>query len=693
MTNKYLLEIGTEEIPSRFINNALNQLEENSKKLLTDERISFGDIDVYATPRRLTLIINDIAKTQNDLEELVKGPSKKIAFDNEGKTSRALQGFMKGQGVTLDDIITKEFKGEEYVYANKVQKGRDSKDVIKEKFPSLIKSISFPKPMVWGGKKLKFARPIRWIVSLLNNEIINFNLEGIIASNVTRGHRFLGKDSIEIYSVDEYIEKLRNNFVIVNHNERKELITKGCEKLAKERGGKILKDKELLDELTHIVEYPTSFMGNIKKNYLELPKEVIITPMKEHQKYLPVIDDKGRLMPFFIGVRNGDHANLDIVAKGNEKVLDARLEDAKFFYNEDTKKPLYDYVGSLKNIVFQKKLGTIYDKTVRIRKLSSEIAKYLEVGDETEKNIDRAAYLAKADLSTKIVYEFTELQGIMGREYAAISGENEIVSLAIYEHYLPRFADDELPNTTAGAILSITDKLDTIAGCFAIGIQPTGSQDPYGLRRQSIGITNIFIDKNLHISMDKMIGLALKTYEEQDGLEFDYDIVKKEILQFFNGRFRSIIIDMGIRYDVVDAVLSIDNDDITDVLIRAKELNKWIDRDELSDIIAAFNRVQNLSQKTDKYTVKKHLLQEKEELNLYHIFNEIEEKIDSLLASKQYDKALDQLINLREPIDEFFDNVMVMVKDEDIKENRLSLIKKISNKMMEICDLSKIVSK
>lgn len=693
MANKYLLELGTEEIPSRFIGSALAQLENNAKKILKEERIDFSSIVTYATPRRLTLIIDDLAERQNDLEELVKGPSKKIAFDNEGNPSRALQGFAKGQGVSLDNIVIKEFKGEEYVYANRLEKGRDTKEVLKDKLAALIKSISFPKGMVWGGKNLKFARPIRWIVSVLNDEIIEFDLEGIVSSNITRGHRFLGKDNIEIGNVDEYTKKLRDNFVIVDHHERKELIIRGCENLAKERGGRLLKDEELLDELTHIVEYPTPFVGNIKENYLELPKEVIITPMKEHQRYLPVIDDKGKLMPFFIAVRNGDDAHLEIVAKGNEKVLDARLEDAKFFYNEDTKKPLADYVDNLKNIVFQKKLGTIYDKTVRIKELSGKISRYLEVGDETEKNVERAAYLAKADLSTKMVYEFTELQGVMGREYATISDENEIVSLAIYEHYLPRFADDELPTTTAGAILSIADKLDTIAGCFAIGIQPTGSQDPYGLRRQSIGIINIFIDKNLHISMDEMIDLALTTYDEHTGLEFDHNAAKNEVHEFFNGRFKNMLIDMGIRYDVVDSVLSIANDDITDLLIRAEEINKWINRDELNDILTAFNRVQNLSEKTDKATVNKDLFEEQEELKLYQVFNEIEEKVDSLLDSKEYDKALDQLISLREPIDEFFDNVMVMVENEEVKENRLSLIKKISNKMMEICDLSKIVNK
>ncbi|MTI49421.1 glycine--tRNA ligase subunit beta [Sporosalibacterium faouarense] len=703
--NKYLLEIGTEEIPSRLINIALDQLENNTRKLLKEERIGFGSVKTFATPRRLTLIIEELSDKQDDLEELVKGPSKKIAYDSEGNPSRALQGFAKGQGVSLEDIIIQEFKGEEYVYANKLELGKNTREVLENKLADLIKRINFPKSMVWGGKNLKFARPIRWIVSLLNDSIIDFDLEGIKACNITRGHRFLGSNEIEINHVDEYTEKLLENYVIVDQEERKQRIKRGCDILAKERGGKLLEDSDLLDELTNIVEYPTPFIGNIKEHYLELPKEVITTPMKEHQRYYPVVDDKNRLLPYFIAVRNGNKEHIDIVAKGNEKVLDARLEDAKFFYNEDIKKPLEDYVDMLRDIVFQKELGTVYDKTRRIGMLASEISDILEVGEETKENVERATYLAKADLVTKMVYEFTELQGVMGKEYAEKSDENEIVSLAIYEHYLPRFADDELPTTTAGSIASISDKLDTIAGCFAIGIQPTGSQDPYGLRRQSLGIINIILNKNLHVSLEKLIESSLNIYTSYSVLEglmddagakpieFDMNQVKSDILDFFKGRIKNMFIDMGIRYDVVDAVLSIENDDISDLLIRAEELNKWINRDELNDVLAAFNRVENLSQKTKKDSVKRELLEEEEEISLYKVYNEIESKVHSLIRDKEYDQALDQMISLRGPIDLFFDNVMVMVDNEEIKNNRLGLIKKISNTMKMICDLSKIVSK
>ncbi|RKD34789.1 glycine--tRNA ligase subunit beta [Thermohalobacter berrensis] len=691
--NKYLLEIGTEEVPARFIDDSLNQLKNKAEDMFKEERICFDNIKTYATPRRLVLLIENIAERQEDLEELVRGPAKRIAYDEEGNPTKALMGFAKGQGVEVDDIIIKEYKGEDYVFAQRVLKGKDSKEVLKENIPELIKSITFPKSMKWGKKSFRFVRPIRWVLSLFNNEPISFDFEGIKVSNITKGHRFLGSSNIEINSVDEYFEKLRENYVIVDQNERKELIIKGCRKLAQEKGGNILDDEELLNELTHIVEYPTPLRGRIKDDYLKLPKEVITTPMKEHQRYLPIVDDNKNLLPYFIAVRNGNDEYIDIVTKGNEKVLDARLEDAKFFYNEDVKKPLEDYVEGLKDIVFQEQLGTVWEKTNRIIRLSEKIGETLEVGDETLENTKRAAYLSKADLVTKMVYEFTELQGIMGREYAKTSGENEIVSLAIYEHYLPRFAQDELPTTTAGAMLSISDKIDTIAGCFAIGIQPTGSQDPYGLRRQALGIVNILLDRNIHISLDKLIDYSLNIYEE-NGLTFNYDEVKKEILEFFKARIRNMFIDNGIRYDVVDAVLNSNNYDIADLYIRASELNKWIKKDELSEILAAFNRVSNLAKKAEnKVEINTELLIEEQEKTLYKTFKEVKNEVEICLNNKEYNKALDTMITLRGPIDEFFDNVMVMVDDEKLKNNRLSLIKEISDTMLKICDLSKIVNK
>ncbi|WP_077367941.1 glycine--tRNA ligase subunit beta [Anaerosalibacter sp. Marseille-P3206] len=693
MNNKYLLEIGVEELPARFVNSTLTQIKNYTEKLFKEERISFEDMKLYSTPRRLVLIIEGLPERQENLEGLVKGPSKKIAFDNEDNPTKALQGFLRGQGATIEEVIIKEYNGEEYVYINKVKEGKAVEDILKENMGNMIRSISFPKSMRWGGKNLRFARPIRWLLSILNDRVAEFSLEGIVASNITRGHRFLGSNHIEINHVDEYFEKLKDNYVIVDGNKRKEKIKYGCEKLAREKGGTLLPDEALLDEITNIVEYPTPMIGRIDEEYLKLPKEVVTTPMKEHQRYFPVVDDKKRLLPYFITVRNGNDEYLDTVIKGNEKVIGARLEDAKFFYNEDIKIPLEDYVEDLKYIIFQEKLGTLYEKTIRVQKLAVKIGNYLEVGEETEKNIERAGYLSKADLVTNMVDEFTELQGVMGREYAKISGENEITSLAIYEQYLPRFSGDELPTTTAGAILSIASKLDTIAGCFAIGIQPTSSQDPYGLRRQALGIINIILDKKLNLSMEELIDFALYIYVDENGLAFDYNKVKGEIIDFFNGRIKNMFIDMGIRYDIVDAVLGTGIDDIFDLKLRADKLNTWLDKEGLNDILTAFNRVKTLADKASNDDSKRDLLVEQEEIELFETFHVVEEKVLSSLDRKEYDKALDQMISLSEPIDNFFDHVMVMVDDENIKNNRLGLLKRISDTMLLICDLSKIVYK
>lgn len=693
MENKYLLEIGVEELPSSFINGALEQLAANTENMLKKERIEYKNIVRYATPRRLTIIIEGLAEKQHELKEEAKGPAKRIAYDMEGNPTIALEGFVRGKGIGLDDVFIKEYNGEEYVYASIVKEGKKTYDVLLEKMGSIIKSINFPKSMRWGGKNLRFARPIRWIVSILNDTVVPFELEGIRVSNITTGHRFLGNKVIEINTVDEYVSKLEDNFVYVDQNKRKEIIKYGSERLAKEKGGSILADEDLLDEVTNIVEYPTPILGKINEEYLRLPNEVVITPMKEQLRFFPVVNDNNKLLPYFVTVRNGNKEHIETVIKGNEKVLGARLEDAKFFYYDDIKKPLESYVEKLKDITFQENLGTLYDKTIRIQKLANKIGDYLEVGDETQKNVERAAYLSKADLATKMVNEFTELQGKMGMEYALNSGENEIVSTAIYEQYLPKFAGDMLPATTAGAILSISDKLDSIAGFFAIGLQPTGSQDPYGLRRQALGMINIILDKRLNLNINDIIDYALYIYVEKQELVFDYKTVKEQIIEFINGRIKNMFIDDGIRYDIVDGVLSTRVDDIYDLKVRAEKINGYINNNEnaLAEVLLTFNRVINLANKATSTEVKKDLLVEKEEIELYEAFNNMEEIVLDLIDNKAYDKALEQFITLKEPVDNFFDHVMVMVDEDEIRENRLSLLAKIANNMLKICDLSKLV--
>ena len=688
MNNYLLLEIGVEELPSRFGQTTLDQIENNLSKLLKEERINFDNIEKYATPRRLTFVIKNLADKATDLEEEVKGPAKKIAVDDDGNFTKPALGFMKSKGLDPENVYFKQLGNAEYLFGTIKQEGKHTSEVLKNIVPEAIKNVTFPKAMRWGGKNMRFARPIRWMVALLNNEILDIDLEGIKSSNITRGHRFLGEKEFEVNSVEEYFEKLDKNFVVLDQHKRKEMIRKQAVEVAKSLGGEVELDEDLLEEITFLVEYPTAFYGEFDEEYVKLPKEVVTTPMKEHQRYFPVLKD-GKLLPNFIAVRNGDSNRIDLVKAGNEKVLRARLADALFFYHEDTKKPLESFVDKLQTVVFQAKLGTVYDKTLRIEKLSQVILNELNM-TESKENTLRAAKLCKADLVTNMVFEFTELQGIMGRDYAQVSGENEEVCQGIFEHYLPRFAGDILPETNTGIALSIADKLDSIAGFFAIGIKPSGSQDPYALRRQALGILSILLDRKLSVNLNNLINAALDNYSN---LEFNKEEVASQIVEFFVERVKNLFKDLGIRYDVIDAVLNNNLDDISDIHTRALELNRWLQKDELVEMLTAFNRVATLAEKATTDIVKENLLKEDAEIKLYNGFKEIKSNVESLLLDKKYNEALDAFATLRPLVDNLFDNVMVMDKDEAIKENRLGLLKQIYSTMLTICDLSKIVYK
>ena len=684
MNNYLLLEIGVEELPSRFGQTTLDQIENNLSKLLKEERVNFDNIDKYATPRRLTFVIKNLADKASDL----KGPAKKIAVDEEGNFTKPALGFMKSKGLDPENVYFKQVGNAEYLFGTIKQSGKETAEILKNIIPTAIKNVTFPKAMRWGGKNMRFARPIRWMVALLNDNVLDVNLEGIKASNVTKGHRFLGEREFEVNSVEDYFEKLEKNYIILDQHKRKAMIKEQAIEVANSLGGEVELDDDLLEEITFLVEYPTAFYGEFEEDYVKLPKEVVTTPMKEHQRYFPVSKD-GKLLPYFIAVRNGDSHRIDIVKAGNEKVLKARLADALFFYKEDTKKPLESFVDKLQTVVFQAKLGTVYDKSLRIDKLSQTILNELNMS-ESAKNTQRAAKLCKADLVTNMVFEFTELQGIMGRDYAKVGGENEEVCQAIFEHYLPRYAGDILPETNAGIALSIADKLDSIAGFFAIGIKPSGSQDPYALRRQALGILSILLDKKLSVNLNNLINAALDNYSN---LEFNKEEVASQIVEFFVERVKNLFKDLGIRYDVIDAVLNNNLNDISDIHTRALELNRWLQKDELVEMLTAFNRVSTLAQKATIDIVKEELLKEDAEIKLYNGFKEIKLNVESLLVDKKYNQALDAFATLRPLVDNLFDNVMVMDKDESVKENRLGLLKQIYSTMLTICDLSKIVYK
>lgn len=687
MNNYLLYEIGVEEMPSRFVQSTLDQLVSGLKSRLEEKRVAFEDIDTFATPRRLILVVKGLADRQADLEEEVKGPAKKISIAEDGSFTKAAQGFMRSKGLSESDVYFKDLNGTEYIFATIREEGKDTDEVLMEVLPEIVKSVVFPKSMRWGGKNMRFVRPIRWLVALHNDKVVPVDLEGIIASNVTVGHRFLGSKSIEVSSIEDYFKKLEENFVVYDQDLRKDMIRKQIDQVAASIGGKVEMDEELLDEVTYIVEYPTAFYGEFDKSYTELPKEVVKTPMKAHQRYFPVVGEDSNLLPYFIAVRNGNDYKIENVKAGNEKVLEARLADAKFFFNEDRQHDLEYYRNKLNTVVFQEKLGTLLDKSERIYNIAKVYGKEVDVNIE---DLESAAYYAKADLVTNMVFEFDELQGYMGMQYSRLEGKNDTVSKAIYEHYMPRFNGDTVPSTMEGAILSIIDKMDTIAGFFAIGIQPTGSADPFALRRQCIGILTILLEKNIEIDVARLASISLDQYSS---VEFDKDSVIENIIEFFNERTKNMFKDMGIRYDVVEAVLASDEKNISDLYVRAEAMNKWIDRDSLTDMLVAFNRVSNLAEGAETDKIDQALLLEDVEKELYDNFKDVDSKISDLMDQKEYTKSLDAFASLKPAVDNFFDNVMVMSDNPKLRTNRLALLKNISDSMLKVCDLTKIVYK
>ena len=686
MNKKLLFEIGTEEIPARFIAKTKADMKGYLEKTLKELHIEYKSIELKCTPRRFVVVIDELAENQATVEEELKGPAKKIAFDENNNPSKALLGFLKGKDISPEEVYFKTVGKDEYAHIKLTKEGQAVKGLLKDIFEGMIKSTTFPKSMRWGGKNIRFVRPIRYFVCLMDEEVIDFEIEGIKTGNITKGHRFLGSSEIVINTPDEYEAKLKENFVILDDEQRKALILEQCKAVADSLGGTLMMDEDLLEEVNYIVEYPTAFYGEFDESYLSLPKEAIITPMKEHQRYFPVLDEDGKLLNKFITVRNGDSYAIDNVKRGNEKVLDARLSDALFFYHEDTKKPLEAYVERLDTIVFQQKLGTILDKTKRIQNLSEKIAKALAL---TLPNLDRAAYLLKADLTTAMVFEFTELQGIMGRYYANLSNEPSEVAEAIYEHYLPRFAGDELPSTNEGIILALSDRLDSVAGFFAIGIQPTGSQDPYALRRQALGILNIMMEKKLNVRLFDLLDLALENFDFED---MDKQSVKSDLMSFFELRLKNLFTDMGIRYDVVDAIINIEDSNPFDLLIRAKDLDAWVKNNSVTEALQTFSRISNISKEAIAGKVDEALFAHDSEAKLNTAYNSIKAEVEAMLARREYVKALELLISIKDSVDAFFDSVMIMDENMDIRANRLAMLSNIRTTMESVADLSKIVN-
>jgi glycyl-tRNA synthetase beta chain len=631
------------------------------------------------------LIVRDVVDSQADKQSKNKGPSVKIAFDANGQPTKAAAGFARGQGITAEQLIVEDG----YVYAVVEEKGGQVAELLPKLLTDLINGLNFPKTMRWAAMDIRFVRPVRWLVALFGDAVIPFSFAGVATDRFSYGHRFLSQGLIAIESADDYLAKMAAHFVMVDPEERRSVIRHQIEALAAENGGTAAIDEDLLEEVIFLVEYPTALCGEFDPSYLALPPEAVITPMREHQRYFPVLGAEGKLLAKFITIRNGGKDHLETVRHGNERVLRARLADAQFFYEEDKKVPLAERVDKLKTIVFQEGLGTLYDKSVRLQNLSEKIAAGLAITASADiTTVRRAAYLAKADLVTGMVNEFTELQGVMGREYALLSGESAEVAEAVFEHYLPRFAGDTLPKTTAGRLVSIADKADNITATFSRGLIPTGSQDPYALRRQALGIANILLDSGLHLSLSRLFSesmelLAVDTTKRA--------ILLNDIIEFFRIRLKGVLADKGVRYDIVDSVMAVSIDDICDVLARADALSDFAAGSELLRIVQAFTRAANLAKNAGPEEIQPALLAVDAEKALHAALSQAQSQLDALLPQRNYLAILRVMSQLVEPIDVFFSSVMVMAEDPAVRANRLALLKKVVAITAPLADFSKIV--
>ena len=685
--HNYLLEIGVEEIPSDYVKNTKIQLKEKFEKLLSENKLSYEEVEIESTPRRFMVLLKNVAEESQAETISVRGPSVKIAYDADNNPSKALLGFLKGQKSDLADVIIKEQKGEDYVFVEKKEESKSLEEILKENVYELVKSISFPRSMRWGGKSIRWARPIRWFVSLLDDEILDFDAEGIEVGNITKGHRTLGSDKILIEKISDYETKLKENYVILRGKDRRDIILKGLNSLASQVGGEYMKDEDLLDEVVNIVEYPTVLVGDIDPAYLELPKEVITTPMKDHQRYFPILDDKKKLLPYFFLVRNGDDYESQNVIEGNKKVLVARLEDAKFFYELDAAHKLESYVKDLDNLVFFEGLGNMGQKTKRLVELSLRFQKELSLGDDIAEDAKRAAYLSKADLVTRMVVEFTELQGTMGAIYALNSGENQRVATAIKEQYLPKNQNSETPKSVVGILLAIADKMDTIVGLYAIENYVTGSRDPFGLRRAALGIINIILENGIDVDIKKLISEALLVYTETNALAFDYDKTMDETLTFIKDRLKNKLLDDGYRYDIVNSVINTNFTNILKMSEKVKAVSDFIKEND--DSLSYLIRINNLTKDSTAKEIREDLLETDLERKFYEEISNIENI--GLLSSIDYKKELKNIQATSLVGNDYLDNTMINVDNEEVKNNRLAMLNSLKRRMAQIFDISEIV--
>ena len=680
MAKDLLFEIGAEEIPAGFMPNILGQLKQLAEIKLNDAHLPFESIATYGTPRRLALIVKGLGDTSAEISERHKGPSASIAYDADGNPTKAAIGFARGKGLDVADLVVEDG----YIYAETKTAGVPAKDIVTDMLPQLITGLNFPKSMHWGNLDAKFVRPVRWLVALLDEEVIPVEFATVKSGNVTRGHRFLGADEINIKNAASYVDILKENFVMVDQDARRELISKQLHDMAASKNASIVWDDDLLEEINYLVEWPTALCGGFEESYLALPDAAIITPMKDHQRYFPLVGQDGKLLPMFLTVRNGSDHSIEVVQAGNERVLRARLDDAKFFFNEDRKKPLIDRQDGLTKIVFQEGLGNLADKTERLLKLGRVFGEECGLHEDAAVVLERATELAKTDLTTGMVTEFTELQGVMGKEYALLDGESPEVAEAIFEQYLPRFAGDVLPQTEAGKVLSIIDKVDNIVATFSRGLIPTGSQDPYALRRQTIGILNILLGSEWNISLRPIFKASMELLNVAADKQEE---LLNQVEEFFTLRLKNIFLDREVPHHVIDLLLSNNELSVADAegLVNALLANRI---DENVELVQAYTRMYNLVKDVEYTGVNSDLLKEDAEKALFEAASKASEASLAAWEANDYNAVVAVPATLVPAINKFFEDVMVMDKDEAIKANRLQLVRLAYSVMAIIGDIS-----
>ncbi len=678
----FLLEIGVEELPVGDQELALAQLRQMMPKLLADARLSYDGVEVYAAPRRLVVSVNELAPRQPDQEQVIKGPPAKAAFDADGKPTKAAEGFARSAGVPLADLVVRDFDGREYLTAVRREKGRSAGEVLSEMLPTLIGNLRFPLAMRWNAMQAVFSRPIRWLVALLGDAVVPFSVAGVASGRTSRGLRSLGSPALTVPAAQRYFAVMKEHDVIVNQAERREMVRRQVEVLAQSVGGEAEHNPTLLSEVADLVEYPTAILGNFDPSYLVLPKDVLIAVMEKHQRYFPVVRH-GQLLPHFVAVANGNRDDVAAIRHGNEEVLRARYADAAFFYEADTRKPLADFWARLDTLTFQAKLGSMKDKAERLVRLVPVLAEMTHVSEQERQVALRAAYLAKADLVTQMVVEHTSLQGIMGRDYALKSGEDPAVAEAIYEHYLPRFAGDDLPATMPGILVGLADRLDSLVGLFAVGLAPSGSADRYGLRRSALGLVQILIGRRLDLSLTEAVraSAALQPVTVSDAQQ-------REVVDFVIQRLRAWLLDSGFRYDLVDAALSVRGDNPHRAYQTLTSLASWVERDEFARVLTAYSRPSRIVRDLpETLPLRPEHLTEAAARQLYEAYKEAEKR---MAAVHDLDGLISVFAPLVGPIDRFFADVFVMVDDKELREARLALLQRIAQLPQRIVDLTKV---